>query len=168
MTQYKLIKLEEGNIVVSDEEIKKNDLFLRGTYFLKASNNFGIMKNSYDKKVIASDFHSELPNIDYNGLEEEFGIVDVEKLWDLESYAHKHNGNSFSFKRGFKKAQSLNDKMFSLEDMFKCFQAGMDYEKEGGILHPDSHGYIQSLQQPTTFDIEGVLENNVFKITKVC
>lgn len=104
-----------------------------------------------------------LPSIDWNGLEEEFGWVDytLKEFEEERNKVYEETGSLTActivdrgISLGFKKALSLNEKKFSLEDMFKCFQAGIDYEKEGSILQPDAHGYIQSLQQPKVFDIE--------------
>lgn len=148
-------------IIVSDEEIKEG---WKGWAY-KVDVTGKIFKHFYTtnpwykdaRKIIAGI--KGLPSIDWNGLEEEFGWVNVEKIAKnynppfLQELSIVTQGKIEGFIKGFKKAQSINEKKFSLEDMFKCFQAGIDYEKEGSILQPDAHGYIQSLQQPKVFDI---------------
>lgn len=115
-----------------------------------------------------------LPVIDWNGLEEEFGWVDVEKL------ANNYVNNNYpdylipieksaaieDVIWGFNKAQSLNDKKFSLEDMLNLVEhitngyvintwENRDYKTN---KHKTSKEildeFTQSLQQPKVFDIE--------------
>lgn len=163
MTQ--LIMLDTP-IIVNDERIKPGDW-----YITNLSNIYQETERMFEddegkprfhypqyKKIIAGI--EGLPSIDWNGLEEEFGWIDVKKLSKVDIKSHHKNIQKreidyiLGYEDGFNKAQSLNKKKFSLEAMFKCFQAGIDYEKEGSILQPDAHGYIRSLQQPKVFDIE--------------
>lgn len=151
-------------IIVSDEEIK-NLQSVKGKWHIEKSliiNQFPYYLTDLSEcKLIIAGIEG-LPKIDWNGLEEEFGWIDVDDLAstiadDIHENWHVGEERDCAYLgavQGFKKAQSLNEKKFSLEDMFKCFQAGIDYEKEGSILQPDAHGYIQSLQQPKVFDIE--------------
>lgn len=53
-----------------------------------------------------------------------------------------------------KKVDSSSEKRFSERDMFNCFKAGQDYEREGIILHPNAHGYIKSLQKTEITNIQ--------------
>lgn len=148
-------------IIVSDERLTHPN---KGFTFVAGQ----IIKDCIGGRKIIAGIEG-LPSIDWNGLEDEFGWVDVEKLAinatkkqmirifgneSKEEIEDDIQKRKYYFKEGFNKAQSLNEKKFSLEDMFKCFQAGIDYEKEGSILQPDAHGYIRSLQQPKVFDIE--------------
>lgn len=187
-----LIILEQGNIIVSDDEINEGDL----VYESNINKIFPIHKhglpnfNLCRKKIIASDNPSHnLPIIDYNGLEEKFGIVDLEKLVDKyygdSDYAKE---SKIGFIKGFKKSQSLNDKKFSLEDMNKIlsYLTSPNLTDEYRVVFARKH--IQSLQQLKVFNIEvemvegwkdcseGVFEtnhwqpkitNNSIKITKV-
>lgn len=85
---YKLIKLEQEYIIISDQKIEINDYYIawetnyadepkeRWVLYNLVSGLNGI--NQY--KVVASTFIDELPDIDFNGLEEKFGIIDVEEL----------------------------------------------------------------------------------------
>lgn len=85
MNEYKLIKVSKGYIIVSDESIKENDIHinLSTKEIEKASKNlsinfigesyFNISVRKQYKLIIASNFIPELPNIDFNGLEELLG-----------------------------------------------------------------------------------------------
>jgi len=184
--EFKLIKLKEGYIIVSDKEIKEADIHINlltkeierasknlSKNFIGNSNfNFSVRKQY--KKIIASNFIPELPNIDFNDLEEEFGIVDIKKLASM--YANKElneeftskSGNFYgfysSFLDGFNKCLELNkDKLYTLEDMRNCFIAGERYQEDWSlnqigekeeILEYDFGEYIQSLQPKTEWDIE--------------
>lgn len=141
MINYKLIKLTEGYIIVSNEDIKEDDWY----YYIKCILKFKSFpqdkgrtpKNSDgSQKIIASNFIPELPNIDFNNLEEEFGIVDVEKLAYIkypkiktylgnEEWNNDGNGNPLKregFIEGFNKCLELNkDKLYTLEDMEYCY-----------------------------------------------
>lgn len=128
------------------------------------------------EKIIAG--LPDLSFINWNGLEEEFGWIDIEKLVeeDIPSVFSddwkngvKHQGKNLneghqnSWTKGFKKAQSLNEKKFSLEDMRKMYD--MSCGKIGlNLLHNQTENnerfndFIQSLQQPKVFDIEVEME----------
>ncbi len=179
-TNYRLIILEQGNIIVSDEELKINDwkyCTIQKKPKRHGSDNQCICNG---RKIITSDNPKHyLPSIDYNGLEEKFGIIDVEKLAKISGYWRLNN--KYAFIEGFKKSQSLNDKKFSLEDIFKILDLHTD---EAPISYLKSE-LSKSLQQPKVFDIEvecliiagkgrGIREtqipkiiNNSIKITKV-
>jgi len=123
-----LIKLKDFNIIVSDEKPKSNDVvYINNEIY---SNEIRIFTSAfgYDNlkdcvKVLALDNYTKypynLPSIDYNGLEEDFGVVDIEKQLsesDLKSFDGSYDNfhcQVEAFKKGFKKAQSLNDKHFS-------------------------------------------------------
>ena len=110
MNKYKLIKLEQGYIIISDEKLTLNDT-LNTCYYLFDNK---IFKREYShhkegKKIIASTFIPELPSVDFNGFEEKFGIVDVEQL--ALQYAEE-NGNVYNqefeyFEAGFNKCLEL-------------------------------------------------------------
>ena len=75
MNNYKLIKLEQGYIVVSDEKIEKEDYYIawETNYATEPKQrwvvyNLGVgLNGSNQQKIIASTFIPELPNIDFNG-----------------------------------------------------------------------------------------------------
>lgn len=170
-----LIKLGNSNVIINDEEIKEGDLCIGFRisdgvpYICQASPKKE--KKNHRGIVIASD-NSEhnLPGIDYNGFEEEFDLFDPEyKIKKALSYWKCFDEE---YQKGFTDGLQLaleyvqsphNDKkLFTLNNMFNCFVAGMDFEKEGVILKPDAHGYIKSLQQSKTFNIEIEKETSKF------
>jgi GTPase Era involved in 16S rRNA processing len=57
----------------------------------------------------------------------------------------------------------FSDRKFTLEDMRKCFFNGGYMKDENEWNH-----YIQSISQPKSWKIDGLWENNKFKITKIC
>lgn len=184
--EFKLIKLKEGYIIVSDKEIKEADIHINlltkeierasknlSKNFIGNSNfNFSVRKQY--KKIIASNFIPELPNIDFNDLEEEFGIVCVEKLAKEANgylpYARDTKGVAFNegFIEGFNKCLELNkDKLYTAEQMKDAFESGENYGKTWSeFYNTDSvsrlaaertenfNNFIQSLQPKTEWDIE--------------
>jgi len=190
-----LIKFEDHNIIVSDEEIKEGDYYLdrlgqiqeceyikdnilngpnqtvkaKGVKGFNAFSSqpkdiFGNSEFRKERKIIASDGNPEhnLPSINYNGFEEKFGAVNIEKLardYALNNFRiedeEEHNDAINSLINFCKKAQSLNDKKFSLEDMREAMKyASSHLSSMNGInKHLD---YIT--QQPKVFDIEVEME----------
>lgn len=116
MKQYKLIKLPEQFIIVTDDIIKEDELFLMGTELIY---NSSLMT---DEWVIA-----EQSQIDFNGFEDSVGYVDVEKLAE-EKYLSYQEGRvdlntglkRLGFKEGFVKAQELSSKQFALNDISRA------------------------------------------------
>lgn len=195
---YKLIKLPEGYIIVSDEDIKENNFMfiknkhpkgqIRKCYYIvdntqlmidaKEARGFGFCKREEVLKIIASTFIPELPNIDFNGLEEEFGIIDVEKLannqFDEDTKLTEANVVWFetqdvqfnSFIKGFNKCLSLNkDKLYTEEDLREAIKLAQNYtcdvqydendERHEILKHTHSENMIiQSLQYKTEWNIE--------------
>jgi hypothetical protein len=100
---YKLIKLEQWYIIVSDKTPIIDDFALYGKYIRKVDNTFnqpGMDWNALNtQKIIASTFIPELPNIDFNNLKEEFGIIDVEKL--SNEFSETDIGHNFDLKLGY-------------------------------------------------------------------
>jgi len=174
-TNYRLIILEQGNIIESDEEIKKNDW--KYCSIQKKPKRQGEDKQCIcDSKKIIAGLKNQ-PNINYNGLEEKFGIVDIMKIANDRFIKLKNNGSdtdlaeiaSEEYALGFKKSQSLNDKKFSLEDIKKAIQEGSMMSKL--IINSSTNAkevidyynkqeekIIQSLQQPKVFDVEVEME----------
>lgn len=165
MNKYKLIKLKEGCIIVSDETPKNNDYALYDKYIRKVDSTFnqpGMDWNALNtRKIIASTFILDLPNIDFNGLEEEFGIIDIGKLAENlfpTDFTKMAMNNVFEnryiqhgFIEGFNKCLSLNkDKLFTLEDLRIVFGLGAANNANG---KPSFEDIIQSLQ-PKEWDIE--------------
>lgn len=161
MNNYKLIKLSEGYIIVSDEDIKEgdyvyhpevskkytavditkkgNDRYTERNYIAQGIYKHIPTTNDWylkERKIIASNFIPELPNIDFNNLEEEFGIVDINKLTNdyfLQEYSWTSNNDlpykeadikniKKDFKKGFNKCLSLNkDKLYTEQQLKKAF-----------------------------------------------
>lgn len=167
-----LIILPEYNIIMSDERATEGLNFnfaLNKVYFLPTNYLEDSTEWNQCRKIIAStNPDHNLPSIDYNNLEEEFGITKEIKillkpehidLLNMGNITHFNNRIEYSLNqtfikrndKWFIKAQSINDKKFSLEDMKKAWRLGYDFVTTGeGNLDE----YIQSLQQPKVFDIE--------------
>lgn len=133
----KLIKLQDKFILVIDEDAKNNELLynIENNTICRA---MGDAEVSHFKIVAGVEF---LPSIDFSLLSEEdcktIGWVDVEKLAEKIVINNNPNGaENFSMSvfnglvkdiiNGFKIAQSLNDKMFSLEDMTSFAKFSVD------------------------------------------
>ena len=132
MNNYKLIKLKEGYIIVSDRDIQIEDYFLIGKTIeqcLSSSEADDLSIGKSFPKIIASTFIPELPSIDFNGLEEEFGIVDLKGLVEnmfVENEIHTELYDTNELKNaykagiydGFNKCLSLNkDKLYTKEQL---------------------------------------------------
>lgn len=173
-----LIKLPEGNIIVNDDEPKSEDKvkYVGSVFILRNANLYDIENNNQAclpnqtakllpyRKLIASDNPAHnLPSIDYNGMEEQLGVVDVEKLADeycKESDRLSNPNDYISYIEGFKKAQSLNDKKFSLEDIKKAIEFFKIYQLSTNrdVFDKDIHIYLQSLEHPKVIPIEVEME----------
>ena len=199
----KLIKLQDKFILVSDEEIKAGDKVLE-TYAdssvrITEATPMSITINSEYAKGFQKKIISENP--DFSLLSEEdcktIGWVDVEKLAEKEMINTKASAwiynqlsespsedNEFCAEvatdfwiEGFKTAQSLNDKMFSLEDVVSILddiQKDLaDYQNEIGIGMMDDiqwqqmfvdrviasiTSYEQLSLQQTSWDVEIEME----------
>ena len=176
MNNYKLILLKDGrNILVSDEEIKEETLFIDNFKYFICRNIFehgieddeGLLhKFENCKKIIAGI--SPLPTLTYSDevkqeLRDKYGRVDVEELaWDVIN-----NNSSLienreqivgftSFCEGFSLHQSITNKMFSLKTVIDI----IENEKYGqGSVNRDEYksrilDKIQSLQQPIQLNVE--------------
>lgn len=150
-------------IIVSDESPKAGDYTITYPNFdvVQLNQSTCVM---YDEKIIAGI--EGLPSINWNGLEEEFGWIDVEKIIieHIENNCRNFDGSPAmdeqtfyeGAKWGFKKAQSLNDKKFSLEDMRKAYREGFKQRVEPKTNNAEI--FFNSFQQPKVFDIEVEME----------
>jgi hypothetical protein len=188
-----LIKLKEGYIIVSNEEIE-NYYFNNHTkeiYLETHPKRLEVTNKELNKeirfKIIASTFIPELPNIDFNGLEEEFGIIDVEKLAN-EQWGNVHRTGVLGYIEGFGKCLSLNkDKLYTEKDIKNAIKwlTKNDSKVEDELAHPLETNQvelpdnffenvyeealnraIQSLQPKTEWDIEVEKTENSIKIIK--
>ena len=182
MDKYKLIKVTEGFLITCTEPITFSDTLKPCYYLFKGE----VYKREYShhtdsQKIIASNFLPELPSINFNNLEEEFGIINVEKLAD--AYIDKNNLNIppnnltdeqqndlypyeiVKFKKtyldAFNKCLSLNkDKRYTLEDIKTAIRYGFDVgfcsnsnnKTKNTLLSEDE--IIQSLEPKIEFEIE--------------
>lgn len=159
--QTKLIKLKEGYIIISDKELSegedywyKNGDSWHGAAYRKGYYNVFF---PYGKSIIASTFIPQLPNIDFNNLEEEFDIVDVEKLAKEANgylpYARDTKGVAFNegFIEGFNKCLELNkDKLLTLDDISnfrKILEDGVFSNMSCSSAIVEFDKFIKSLQK---------------------
>lgn len=190
--EAKLIKLEQGYILVSLKEITLSDTLIPCYYFF----NNEIIKREYShhkdgKKIIASDFIPELPRIDFNGLEEEFGIVSYHKLYneDIKKYNISYSSNNsdtyLGFNLGFNKCLELNkDKLYTLEDLKDAFNAGnagsggfmknrvrkyngVDEYLQTFLTWHNETGYIQKTEWDVEVEMTNWFENDYTIIMKL-
>lgn len=188
--QYKLIKLPEEYIIVSakceegispkveyyDKLVDKNNICkvteaftdkVKYLYITGIKEDFRLVY-----EIIASTFIPELPTIDFNNLEEEFGIVDAEKLANLltdnEGYS-KDEGGEFKngIEIGFNKCLELNkDKLYTEEDLkaafsFYAFASSSQQPYNEDELVDTFNEFTQSLQPKTEWDIK--IELSIYK-----
>lgn len=164
-------------IIVSNEEIKEGDkcyhidlnkgeidtVYDKTKYHTWTDN--GVDKDRMFRKIIAG--LPELPQINWNGLESEFGYVDVEKLAN-NTWDDNHITERRAYQQGFKKAQELNDKKSTLEDMKEAMKnvsleiLTIDGELNSGspaIVYKWIKRYIESLPKHRAFSIEVEMES---------
>lgn len=177
-----LIKLQDKFILVSDEEAKYPDYVWNGEHILGIAKVFTpngkkiiagipeIGKSIYNREAheIEEGLNKLLPTVDFSLLSEEdckkIGFVEVEKLAIsiVDRNTATQNQSTFDrykffVKEGFKKAQSINDNIFSLEDMKTAYDSGMsNIDSDGcaiGNCNEDFNDIIQSLQK-TEWEVE--------------
>lgn len=137
-------------ILVSDEEYKKEDKQV-------------FVINGVVHRVIAG--LPELPQIDFSALSPKehatIGYIDVVNL-AIKNGCDIKDISGYSFIKGFKTAQSFNEKKFTKEDLKKAIE--MAREKEYSWGQPTGnheHGeddIIEFLSQPKVFDVEVEIE----------
>jgi hypothetical protein len=104
--------------------------------------------------------------------DEIFGVINIEDLVDQDVdelrkilgnfHLFKYDSHQRYFKRGFNKAMELNkDKLFTIEDMKKCFKAARkedSYCNLGGwqseLRYSNFKSYAKTIQQPTEIKVE--------------
>jgi len=187
--EAKLIKLEQGYILVSKEQPVDGDFSMHpnGTIgIIETALAIAIFKETDEgsyvedcKKIIASTFISELPGVDFNGFEEEFGIVSYHKLYneDIKKYNISYSSNNsdtyLGFNLGFDKCLELDkDKLYTLQDLKDAFESGEHYGRTWSEFYntdsvsrdlaervEDFNGFIQLLQPKTEWDVEVEMTN---------
>lgn len=125
----------ETPIIVSDEEVYRGNFAINSkNEIIQIDSRHEYPYNKYGWRKIIAGIEG-LPSIDWNGLEEEFGWVDAETIlkkqyWDTSINLPFNQG----YITGFKKALSLNEKKFSLEEARLIWFAGQNIGKLRGIL----------------------------------
>lgn len=192
---YKLIMLPNP-IVVSDEEPEIRDIvFLQNSYNyiskvtdkiggscrdivlekMPESRDMGTLDYREMKKIIAGI--PQLPSIDFRGLSDDdckkIGWVDVEDFGGRWATLQATRSTDYwraisnAYSQGFKTAQSLNEKKFSLEDIEKALYGNLNK------LNGERRQYIgfntlkEKLSQPKIFDVEVQVNQNSIKIIKI-
>lgn len=156
----KLIMLDTP-IIVSDKEITdvrgvKGKWHIEKGYIINQFPDY--LTDLSECKLIIAGIEG-LPSIDWNSLEKEFGWVNVEKI---VSEHLELNHIEASDKRVrvvselYRKAQSLNDNKFSLEDMRMAWLDGwqQDQNEKQELKQTGFIEFIQSLQQPKVVDVD--------------
>jgi len=175
--------LPNNPIIISNEKLSIKDecYHLEGFTTIEDDLDKEIVYKNGGRKIIAGFNH--LPQINFSKLtkeeKERIGWIDVEESAELQvekegwgkfEGTSEQNGIKNSFKEGFKVHQSITNKMFSLDDMKKCFNSGRKY---GSSINSDTrendffNDSIQSLQQPIQLDVEIEQTENSIKIIKL-
>lgn len=168
-----LIKTTGKFILVSDETPKEGDRCF--SFYTNEIVQYGLSHTINCSKIISED-------LNFSQLSEEeckrIGWIDskILALKDLENFfgsnleltnAGKAWVDAYSI--GFKKAQELNDKQFSLEDVIQAIELAQQYTvdkqwDEYDVMHENlkhtysEHMIIQSLKQPKVWDVEIEME----------
>ena len=141
--------------------IKVNDY-----YYLRESYKTGIGGAVCERTLGTTNSQGELGKLSKKNCDEIFGVVDVEKL-AKEKYPNDGYADTTlmqkGFIKGFNKAVSLNkDKVFTLEDMRKAYNHGMNNIDGNGCVIDDHDkdflGTINKIQQPTEIKVEIITE----------
>jgi hypothetical protein len=190
LTLYKLSEkfliTSNNNLITSNEKnkIEVNDPFLHIT---NADYSFHICIDRPAKQSVIGDngidyflgnckkVIAQQDQIDFSALkledQKEIGWFDFLQLGNID-YIKGCNGdlelNDYlcGYSDGFQKhAELTSDRRFTLEDIAIAFRAGIEH----GInpKKPNTTEYIQSISQPKSWKIDGLWENNKFKITKI-
>lgn len=188
--KYQLIMLDNP-IIVSDEKIKVGDSVWENVemtsdeiFVVNEINSItGIGRDDKGTPFVIDSCQkivAQSHQIDWNGLEDQFGYVDVkksikqlaylkkkeeqkdnpnfEKYWDTWwglSWGWMDTDFKNSILETFKKAQELNNKKFSLEDMRKA----MLFASSSLVSVKGVDNYLNSLPKHKAFDIEVEMES---------
>jgi phage antirepressor YoqD-like protein len=189
---YTLHKLKEGFIVTSnkaeeginpkatyyDDKVDSNGLVTLPEMFTEKLNTYlvkGIKENRrYVYKVIAQQNQIDLSCLSEEE-QKEIGWFDVEKLSLQDNEFWRYGGDydvfETGFKAGFQKAQELlSDRRFTLEDIKKAIRYGFDVgfcSNSSNKVKNDLQSEESFISQPKSWKVEGILENDKFKITKI-
>lgn len=130
------------------------------TTLIHHPNNRLILVSDEDEFILADNYDANTPTIDLSQEVSDFlGIVDVDLLVDLEIIERKITFGSDALLKlfkmdwiaGFQKAQELNKKLFTEEDMLRIFELSETTSFEKGIE------IIKS--QPKEYEVEIEMED---------
>lgn len=172
----KLIRLSFKHFVIIDDQA---DVY-NGDYFLtsklrveKETWNLGIKPLVTHATNPQEEHIGKIKKIELSDVLELIGEVDVEKL-ALEAYPVTKFEDEFDyrfrlgFNEGFKKAQSLNKKLYTEEDMRKCYEGVL--QNVGTIIKqsdlPTFSEYVNSLSQTKSYSVEVEEKDGIFTVTK--
>lgn len=153
------------------------DIFLQKIQYCDSDDSVGLLRG---KKIIAGI--EGLPKLDLSAIAERIGWVDVEKLaitkfGDGDYAAEAKMG----FRYGFKTAQSLNEKKYTLADIQEAWESGKHYgTTECEFYNTDSvsrtqyekcetkEQFIQELSKPKEYNVvDYTQEGNTIKVIKI-
>jgi hypothetical protein len=185
-----LIKTNNSPILVSDEEIKEGDICVANA---KTYNNTIV---EYRKSPCPPPYVSNLnilqkvlsqsPKLSKEVVDE-IGWIDVEELAlnekiELNASAWLYNQLSETpdedlkfcsevvkdyWISGFQKAEELNQKKYSEEDIRKAYDEGMYAPKVISKVKEMKDEYIQYLSQPQQYSVEAEEIDGVWNVTKI-
>jgi len=141
------------------------------TRLYKTGNEY-FLKDLNGEVLAITNGSTEGRKLSKQNCDEIFATVDVEKLADELYSGHAMAVDwqleKSGFIKGFNKAMELNkDKVFTLEDIIKAWDAGVMSRSKISMFNGELYknklkqhrdAYIQSIQQPTEIEVEIVVE----------
>lgn len=173
---YTLIKTDNSLILVSDEEIKDCNYLVIGINNIQHTNKaHPSIWNNKCKKVL-----SQSPKLNKKVIDE-IGWIDVEELVKDEIHIPHNQPPNVSaayeqmkgFKKGFQKAQELNQKKYTEKDIRDAYAIGRmfgQWETPNSTLESKPSNikeYIQSLSQPQQWQVEVKEIDGQWNVTKI-
>jgi hypothetical protein len=118
--------------------------------------------------VIASTYNHGLPIIDFNGIEDIVGYVDIQSMAMKPAIADSKvytDSNTYDFRRGFEEGfRKAQDMFFSLYDINKAIEFGGDNETP--FTSPYYSNFIGSLRRPEWI-VECKVDKKAVTIVKI-
>jgi hypothetical protein len=133
-----------------------------------------------DNSCIATTQDSPYKKLSKQNCDEIFGVIDVGVLaleecnntdpLRLDSQKYKQDPYfRIGYLKGFNKAMELNNKVFTVEDIKKAFNAGwVQRHNEEGSHYENMETLIQSLQQPTEIEVEMIYDRDCYSSAGRC
>jgi hypothetical protein len=166
-----LIVLKDNLVLVNDDKIEKGWFITKDFVLYNINKDNELNIGDGDKKVIAKS-----PNIKLSSqLSEKIGYVGEDNIIVMaQQYAlDKCQDNMSALTKvknaveyGFEKAQELNKNKYSIDDIIRAFEAGEF--NQANIKYPSitPEEYIQSLQQPKSYQVTYTEDNGIFNVTE--